>query len=405
MTTAALLLTAQGCTKRTQPESSTDGKAKLEPGGGSPGSNPLHPSDDPKPEVHAAARCAECHGDLHSQWKESRHARAATSDLYVLTRKAAGAGECGRCHEPLSKLIEAEHPASRDGVNCDACHTMASVDVNEASATFKLRPEERTKFGPLCDAVDHYFHKMGCSPLHGESRFCASCHHWSSPVLAAAKVRVFGEFEEWRESGYAKRSVSCQDCHMPWNVAPLAAGSAARVNASHHGFWGESGDLRKRALTVKMTIKKTDERLRLEVLVKNSGAGHYVPTGLPEHRIVLEAVTLDGSDGELDRAERTYGKILVNEAGETVPFFSAVKQTSDTRLAPEEERGETLELAAADTATAVKVRLVWLDVAADIARKLAYEPVREIMFEEKRTLRPAKGSPNARGTTTPAVNR
>jgi hypothetical protein len=405
VTVATLLLAAHGGTKRRLPESSTDGKANVEPGRGSPGSKELHPSDDPKPEVHAAARCAECHGDLHSQWKPSGHARAATSDLYVRTRKVAGTGECARCHEPLSKLVEADHPASRDGVNCDACHTMAAVDVSGESATFRLRPEERTKYGPLCDAVDHYFHKMGCSPLHGESLFCASCHHWSSPVLAAAKVRVFGEYEEWRESGYAKRSVSCQDCHMPWNVAPLAAGSAARVNASHHGFWGETGDLRKRSLTVKTTMKHTEGRLRLEVLVKNSGAGHYVPTGLPEHRVVLEAFTVDGSDHEIGRTERSYGKILVNEAGEVVPFFSAVKQTSDTRFAPEEERSETLELTAPDTAAAVKVRLVWIDVATDVARALAYEPVREIMYEEKQVLRPSKGSPKGRGTTTPAVNR
>jgi Cytochrome c554 and c-prime len=400
MATATLLQAAQGCAKRTQPDSFIDAKAKVELGRGSLDPTDLHSSGEPTPEVHAAARCAECHGELFSQWKESRHARAATSDSYLRARKVAGGAECARCHEPLAKLVEADHPASRDGVNCDVCHTMATVEVTGPSATFRLRPDERTKYGPLCDAVDHYFHKMGCSPLHAESQFCAACHHWSTPVLAAAEVRVFGEYEEWRESGYAKRSVSCQDCHMPWNVAPLAVGSAARVNAAHHGFWGETGELRKGSLTVKTTIEQTGERLRLQILVKNSGAGHYVPTGLPERRVVLEATTLDASERELDRAERTYGKILVNVAGDTVPFFSAVKQASDTRLAPEEERKETLELAASAAATAVQVRLVWIDLALDVARALAYEPAREVMYEERRALGRPKGAPNRRGTIT-----
>jgi hypothetical protein len=355
--------------------------------------------------VHAASRCAECHGELFAQWKESRHARAATNDLYLRTRKGGGEGECARCHEPLANLVEADHPASRDGVNCEACHTMAAVEVTAERATFRLRPEERTKYGPLCDAVDHYFHKMGCSPLHSESQFCAGCHHWSTPLLGGSKVRVLGEYDEWRESSYAKRAVSCQDCHMPWNVAPLAAGSAARVNASHHGFWGETGDLRKRSLTVGMIIKPTGEQLHLEVSVKNSGAGHYVPTGVPEHRVILEASTLDASEREIDRVERTYGKILVNERDQPVFFASAAKQASDTRLAPEEERKETLDFPTSEATAAVRVRLVWIDIAADIAGGLGYEPKREVMYEERRALRPRKQSPLGRGPTTPTVNR
>ncbi len=192
---------------------------------------------------------------------------------------------------------------------------------------------------------------------------------------------------------------------MPWNVAPLAAGSAARVNASHHRFWGEKGDMRQRSISVKVVTKQTGDRLRLDVLLKNSGAGHYVPTGLPEHRVVLEATTVDAADRELDRSERSYGKILVDDTGRPVPFFSAVKQASDTRMAPEEERNETLELAAPAGATAVTVRLTWVDVAADIARGLAYEPVREIMYEEKLSLKATKSAPHRRETTTPAVNR
>ena len=320
-------------------------------------------------------------------------------------RKAAGGTDCVRCHEPLARLIEPDHPAARDGVSCEGCHTTAVVEVAAESATFRLRPEERTKYGPLCDAVDHYFHKMGCSPLHGESQFCAGCHHLTVSLRDGAKVRVLGEYDEWRESPQSKKGVSCQDCHMPWDVAPLAAGSAARVNASHHGFRGDKADLRQRSLTVNMTIGHSDERLTLEVLLKNSGAGHFVPTGTPDHRVVIEAATVDASDHEIDRGERSYGKMLVDEEGRAAPFFSAAKQASDTRLAPEEARKETFDLSAPARATAVKLQVVFIDMAPDIARAIAYEPVREIMYEEKRALKVRPGSPVNPRTTKQEVNR
>jgi hypothetical protein len=397
------LLPAAGCSKRSPPDEAPRGAAKIATGAPSADPAELHPSDEPRGEVNAATRCAECHGELHAQWKASRHARAATSDLYVRTRKLAAKSECARCHEPLAKLVEADHPAARDGVNCDACHTLAAVDVGGESAAFQLRPEERTKFGPLCDAVDHYFHKMGCSPLHGESRFCASCHHWSEN-LQGGVVRLLGEYEEWRESAYAKKGTSCQDCHMPWSVAPVAAGAATRVNASHHGFWGEGGELRKRSLAVKAAVDASGDRLKVRLVVKNAGAGHYVPTGVPDHRVVLEAALLDATGTELERAERTYGKVLVDANGAPAPFFRASKQTSDTRIAPEEERNETLEFATAKGGATVKIRIIWQDIATDIARTLEYEPTREVMYEESLALRNVKGSPR-RDLTTPAVNR
>ena len=297
-------------------------------------------------------------------------------------RRLAPPDECVRCHEPLSQLVEDNHPAARDGVACEVCHTISEVAVSDHAGTFRMRPEEHTKYGPLCDAQDHYFHKMGCSPLHSESRFCAGCHHWSTAPLLAAGIQVLGEYEEWRTSSYAGRGVSCQDCHMPWDVAALAEGSPTRVNASHHGFAGPSGDLRKQAITTTAAVHPHGGRAELAVVLKNERAGHFVPTGLPERRLVLEVASLDAADREVDRAQRVYGKVLVNDAGETVPFFAATKQSSDTRIAPLEERKELLELSIAG-AVSVLVRLVWVETAEEVAKVLGHEPRREVLYEER----------------------
>jgi hypothetical protein len=349
-------------------------------------------------EVHAALRCGECHGELFSQWKGSAHARAGKGDLYQRMRRLAGDTECARCHEPLAQLVEPAHPAARDGITCEVCHTISQVEVGDHAASFRLHPEEHTKYGPLCDARDHYFHKMGCSPLHSESRFCAGCHHWTSPALVAKGITVLGEYEEWLASSYAKRGVECQDCHMPWDVAALAEGSPTRVNASHHGFSGASGDLRTQAITTTVALRQRGGRAELTIVLKNGRAGHYVPTGLPERRLLLEAASLDASDQELDRVQRIYGKVLVNDAGEPVPFFAAAKQASDTRIAPNEERRELLEVSTVG-AVSVLVRLVWIDVAAEVARGLGHEPRREVLYQQRLALGRTK-APSGRAAPT-----
>src|SRR5262249_38687798 len=148
---------------------------------------------------------------------------------------------------------------------------------------------ENTERGPLCDAKDHYFHKMGCSPFFSESRMCAACHMWSQ-----GKVPIFTEYTEWKEGPYAD-DTPCQAWHMPGTKAEVAVGSAARVDRTHHAFPGADGRLRGRALSG--TLSSTtgaDQALHVEVHVVNSGAGHYVPGGLPGRQIVLRVSILHG---------------------------------------------------------------------------------------------------------------
>jgi hypothetical protein len=342
------------------------------------------------PIAKSSVRCSECHSKIASDWKGSAHARAATSPAYLAMR--GDDASCDRCHAPLTPYVEAGLPVIREGVTCEACHAIPEVTVSptEGMATWTMKIADNVKFGPLCDATGHYFHRSKCLPLFSESRYCASCHHWSAGALP-----IFTEYAEWTAS---RVDADCQDCHMPGDRHEVARGFNER-GVPHHGFRGKEGELRRRALTAQLTVSLEGESLRVAVELKNARAGHHVPAGLPGRQLVLRARVVDAQGKELAAQERVYARVLVDDTGAEVPFPKATKEGSDTRLAAGETRTETLELRPA-AGTHVEVELKWralspalsqiLKVATDDERlaqarlPLDKLPVRQPLLEEQR---------------------
>ncbi len=301
-----------------------------------------------------SGRCGECHVKMRDEWRRSAHAQAARSPEYLAALRESGdAAVCRRCHEPLSGLVERDDPVAAEGVTCDACHVVAGVSVRSDGATFALRPADNVKYGPLCDAKNHYFHKMGCSPLHTESKLCAACHQW-----VRAGVPVFTEFEEWSHSGAADAGVECQGCHMPASRAEVAEGSGQRPSVPEHGFLGRAGGLRKGAVELALAAAAARGAVDVTATLTTRGTGHDVPTGLPEHRLILTLTLVDGAGHELGREERSYGRRLVDERGRPAPFWKAARVASDNRLAAAGSRKESWQ-AKAPGAREARAELWW----------------------------------------------
>ncbi len=292
-----------------------------------------------------ARRCGECHGALEDEWRGSAHARSETSPAYVAMSGRAHDETCSSCHAPIAPRVAADSPMRGEGVTCDACHAMRDADAKRSGAAFTLELGDNTKYGPLCDAKNHYYHKVKCSPLHGEARQCGACHLLWRPIDGGEPLPVFTEYEEWAASSFGGIGVVCQDCHMPGSAGELAVGAGKRPAVSHHGFMGSS-DLRKRAVGWSVTISGDDRAIHAVVTLKNEGAGHSIPTGIPGRRLVLRARVVDDARVESE-AERTYARIVVDESGAEVPFYAAVRVASDNRLPAGGSRTETFDLAAA----------------------------------------------------------
>jgi hypothetical protein len=335
----------------------------------------------PQPDLGAAPipvvsvlRCEECHGKIAARWRLSAHARADSAPFYVAMRaKAGAAGECDRCHAPFVGHADPAEPGGHEGVNCDTCHSIAAVEPRPEGAGFVLRTQDNVKLGPLCDAKDHYFHKMGCSPLHGEGRFCAACHLYTREV-PGARLPVFTEYAEWRDGPAAAEGLECQSCHMPAvKGLEVARGWKPRPFAHDHGLLGADQNLRRRALRLRLEVSAAAGVVHVAATITNVGAGHAVPSGLPGRRVLLRVRCLDRSGREQSHAEREYARVLGDAAGHEVPFYAATRLVSDDRLQPRVPHEEAFDLPATQSGS-VQVELLWRPLPARWSEELGVAP-------------------------------
>jgi hypothetical protein len=336
--------------------------------------------------VSAAVRCGECHEKMREEWRHSGHSRAASSPLYAAARASAGDPSCDRCHVPLAARHAAPAVAG-EGVTCDVCHTLRDVTLTPGGAEFELAVTDVVKYGPRCDLADHYFHRMGCSPLHREARLCAACHQWRRSG-ARGSVPVLTEYEDWEAGPAGDAGLPCQSCHMPGTRAAIATGSRERDGVPHHGMLGTAADLRRRALALRVELRAAAGGLEVVCTLRNEGAGHHVPAGLPERRIVVR-LRVVAADGEIMHSEeRALGRHLVDANGQDAPFWRAVAESRDTRIPPRAARTEHFRLPAG--AGAAEVTVLWRGMSDELDTQLGGQGSEEQLLAEARIDVPAR---------------
>jgi len=320
------------------------------------------PGNGKPAQAKPSTRCAECHEKMADEWRASKHADSGHSPLFVQLAAASPehGGACAGCHAPLVPLLGSDHPAAREGVSCDVCHTIAKVDVDAPPPRFELAIFDMIKYGPLCDAKDHYFHRMGCSKLHTTAELCGGCHQRvvDGP---SGPVPLYTTYQEWRDGPYPEEGWQCQDCHMPGVRAVVAEGEKPREGVPDHGFFG-GGDLRKDSAKLELAIRDLDGGRVIDARLTNY-AGHDLPSGFPGKRAVLRAIAVDRGGKEVARDELSLGRHLVDEHGKPTAYAGAARVQSDDRLKPKEVRalmlfgGRPL-----DGGVKVKAELVWQSI-------------------------------------------
>jgi len=333
--------------------------------------------------------CGECHSEKYEQWNGSMHSKAFTDPLWraatkLFFEKAVKQEEilemkaCVKCHTPLGfrsynisspgdnydKL--AELPAQ--GIFCNWCHNINEVK-HIGNARYEVTPgggedDPSTMLGPLKDSSSD-FHPTKYSKLHTKSEFCGLCHNVSH---AANKLPFEQTYDEWKHSPYntgnPETTVNCQDCHMrqkpgipatgktrrPDNPGKAADDGPDRKHVWTHYFVGANAmatKLLKSDMHAQMAVERLKNAADLELIksssyrkneishflvkVINSGAGHYLPTGITEIRqmwldvkiidtrgkIVFRSGSLDNK-GNIDENAVLYHTQLGNEKGEPV---------------------------------------------------------------------------------------
>lgn len=340
--------------------------------------------------AYPARRCGECHEPATRTWEASAHARSDTSPVYLAMREASGRTDCDRCHAPLRAIVKDDARVVAEGVTCDVCHTIKAVEPDAKGTELALDVAGATRYGPLCNLEDHYFHKMGCSPLHARSEMCGGCHLWTTHTPAMKELDVLTTYAEWRDGPYAEVEQPCQGCHMPAIEGAVAVGWDTEARASDHGMFGDGDELRRRAIGLELKVDAEGNMLSVDLDVINKGGGHSLPAGLPGRRIVARASALGADGKERAHEERTYAKVLVDESGEEVPFYAAARVQSDTRLAADERRHEQFSLPA-EGVVEVRVEVFAHALSATVAESLGVAAPPPVRLAGVRALREQRG--------------
>jgi hypothetical protein len=261
--------------------------------------------------------CQSCHTDIYYQWDQAMMSKSYTHhwdeieyfDLAVAHAQKAPelkpvVDGCNGCHTPLAYLAgdvtpprPQEGSRANEGVSCDLCHTITSIN-GEVPFNFSYVTEPgRIKNGakPGLESPHHDTREL---ELFKQTEFCGNCHNEKNPYGVWVKSTQL----EWQEGPYSREHVPCFQCHMP--KAPGRSAKMAKFGmVAQHLFHGahDPGKVRG-AIEVRMHPNEReiffDEAVTVSIQLFNAKAGHKIPTGSVEDRILWLDVTATDSEGK-----------------------------------------------------------------------------------------------------------
>jgi len=250
--------------------------------------------------------CEPCHQDIARQHEQAMMSQAYTHswdeiEYFELALphaekepKVAGVkAGCNGCHAPFAFLAGDVPPKrpdaatrANDGVSCDLCHTIVGAHGDPPfNFSWEVAPgkvKQGTRAG-----VQSPYHETRDNPLLRSAEFCATCHNEKSPYGAWVKATHI----EWKEGPHGKSGIPCQDCHMPPAAGRSASTGTPWPDVRQHLFHGvhDEGKV-KGVIEVRIhpDVREVEpgHRLKLTTVLVNAKAGHKVPTGSAEERVL-----------------------------------------------------------------------------------------------------------------------
>jgi len=304
----------------------------------------------------APEQCADCHPNHYNEWRSSMHAYAFVDPVFFAMHER-GQKEtngrldqfCTKCHSPIASLTgetppffnrNALTPISKQGVQCDVCHTITKIN-KIANADFELTPGN-TKYGSLADPAPNDFHQSAFSAAFDRSEICGVCHEVRNDLGAPLEET----FTEWTRAALAGMSFDCQDCHMPAYAGQAATGGPQRDKVHRHYFAGVdvplvdfpdaqlqrqmAEELLKSAADLSLFAPETaraGDTLRVVATIANIRAGHNLPSGVTAERQMWLAVTARDQNGSV-----LYQSGQLDANGDLMDHHSALNPNADPDL-------------------------------------------------------------------------
>lgn len=271
----------------------------------------------PYEKFQTAADCGTCHTDIlrqHEQqlmaqsfthsWDEIEYFELALPHSLKEPKVAGVKAGCNGCHAPFAFLAgdippkrPAENSRANEGVSCDLCHSITGfqgdVPFNFNYVVDPDAPKQGTRAGLFSEA-----HDIAVNPFLHSAEFCGTCHNEKDPWGQWVKATHL----EWKETPYAKAGIVCQDCHMPPGPGASIDGGEVRADLRQHLFHG-AHDPGKLAGAVEVRLHPQAREAargaaqKLTAVVVNAKAGHRIPSGSAEERVVWLHVEARDSKG------------------------------------------------------------------------------------------------------------
>jgi hypothetical protein len=262
--------------------------------------------------------CADCHSEIARQharslmamsftheWDEIEYFELALPHALKEEKVAGVKSGCIGCHAPLAYLAGdippkpvAEGTRANEGVSCDVCHSITGFDGDVPfNFNYVMDPGE-VKQGTR-PGVESDYHEIAVNEFLASAEFCGICHNEQDPYGVWVKATHL----EWKDGPYGKTGVTCQDCHMPRADGTLTDDGDPVEGVRRHTFHGVHFP-EKLSGAVEVLLYPREESLEagetviLDATVLNAKAGHMIPSGSVEERVVWLHVEATDAKGK-----------------------------------------------------------------------------------------------------------
>ncbi len=261
--------------------------------------------------------CRSCHNDIYEQWTQAMMSQSYIHhwdeieyfDLAVPHAEKdpffkGPVDGCNGCHAPLAYLAgdvtpprPSENSRANEGVSCDLCHTIVGSIADPPVNFSYVTDPGRTKYGtkPGLESPHHDTKKLD---YYAQAEYCGNCHNEKNPFGIWVKSTQL----EWEEGPYAEQGVPCHQCHMPKALGKNAKMADEDMVAQHlfHGAHDPGKVASAIELRMHPEVREVeyDETVVIKVQLFNAKAGHKVPTGSVEDRIMWLHVTATDVNGK-----------------------------------------------------------------------------------------------------------